>query len=118
MSSERHHPLTFPLKRHGATSACTLIPAMVCSVAPQLRSPSAATRRRIPVEAAVRVPSLGAQLRSSLCRRVRAGFADAVHRGAAARSDTTGAASSSLASVSSVAQQITGADAGNECTFT
>jgi hypothetical protein len=90
ISSERHHSLTFPRKRHGATSAWTFISVVVCGVAPQLRSPSVGTRRRIPVETAVRVPSLGAQLCLSSCRSGRAASRVAVHLSAAARSDTPG----------------------------
>jgi hypothetical protein len=118
MNSERHHSLTFPRKRHGATSAWTLISAVVCDVAPQLRSPSAATRRRIPVEAAVWVPSLGAQLRLSSCRSARAASRVAVRRGAAARSDTTGLPPSRLRRSAQWPNNSLGADAGNECTFT
>jgi hypothetical protein len=90
MSSERHHRLTFPLQRHGATSAYILTSAIVCSLVPQLRSTIAAARRRKPAEAAVRVASLRAQFRSSSCRRARASRATEIHRGGAARSDITG----------------------------
>jgi len=101
MGSERYHPLTFQLKRHGAESVGAFDRHAAIIVAPRLHPVVAAAFSGFALSRSVGAASIGSQLRSSLHRRVRAALPRAAHRSVAARSDNTGLSQTRIARVAS-----------------
>ena len=90
MSTEQYLSLRSCHQRHGAESARVLGVAAACAVESRRRSSSSASLGCIALSAAVGLASLGAGLRSTLRRRVRAVSCFAVQRRVAVRSVSSG----------------------------
>lgn len=90
MSSERHHPLTFPRKRHGAGSAGAFDHCAAITVTSRFYPVVVATLAGFALLRSVGAASIGARLFLSSCRRVRVASQLAVQCDTAARSDSTG----------------------------